>query len=76
MIKVTEENSTRVGPVAVAAEASTLGLAPGQWPKLIETTIGNGQPFLFIRQNTSDGELVSVRYFQQFGCTALTVFND
>lgn len=59
----------------VSALASELGLAPGEWPETLPTTLGNGLPFLRSRVNFNDGELQSVEYFQEFGAYQLTVFN-
>lgn len=53
-------------------EASTLGLAPGQWPASIETDMGNGQPFV-LGVVMSDGTHI---YQQALGCIALHVLND
>jgi hypothetical protein len=58
------------------AEASSLELAPGDWPRTIETNRGNGQPFVMIGVARQDGELVAVEYRQACGCITLTVFND
>lgn len=58
------------------AEASTLGLPPGSFPKVIETTLGNGQPLVRESAEHSGGELVAVNYWQTFGCVCLRVLND
>jgi hypothetical protein len=56
-------------------EASTINLKPGQWPKLIETTLGNGLPFVF--QNfEGEGDSRYAEYRQDFGVMYLQVFND
>ena len=55
-------------------EASDLGIKAGQpFPRSIDTDLGNGQPFQFVR--TQDEGFTYV-YAQQFGCTFLHVFND
>lgn len=64
------------------AEASSLGLKPGEWPQELPTTMGNGQPF--IRGNAMvsgadddpDTELTGVNYSQRGGCISLKVWND
>ena len=58
------------------AEASTLGFRPGQWPRLIETNLGNGRPFFFHSMCHSDGEIISAEYRQALGCITLSVLND
>lgn len=52
-------------------EASTLQFPVGQWPKLIETTLGNQMPFTLVLLNEERGI-----YHQQLGCLTLVVFND
>lgn len=52
-------------------EASMLGLAPGQWPEQLPTTLGNGQPF-FKQPYIGEGK---VEYRQSMGCIRLTVLN-
>jgi hypothetical protein len=58
------------------AEASDLGLAPGDWPVQLQTTVGNGMPFVFVRECRHDDELAYVEYAQIAGCITLKVFND
>jgi hypothetical protein len=55
-----------------SAEASELGFAPGQWPKLMNTDIGNGQVFALAGFD-EDG---TAHYRQSAGCVSLVVFND
>jgi len=53
------------------ADASDLGLRPGEWPE----TLGDG----YYHRSTcrrSGGELVSVRYVSADGFRTLDVFND
>jgi hypothetical protein len=59
-----------------SAEASTLGLKPGEWPRTIETTLGNGMVFIAQRQEVRDGDLLWVDYFQGNGCISLRIYND
>jgi hypothetical protein len=59
-----------------SAEASTLGIRPGQWPVAIETELGNGLPFRFSTKEIRDGELLWVDYFQGNGCIWLRIYND
>lgn len=53
------------------AEASTLGLPPGKWPKVIETELGNKQPFVLQHLNENDAV-----YGQLLGCITLRILND
>jgi len=54
------------------ADASELGFAPGYWPALIETDIGNGEVFALAGFD-EDG---TAHYRQSAGCVSLSVFND
>ena len=60
----------------LSAEASSLRLPPGQWPALIRTDLGNGQPFIVQHPELQDGELVCVRYKQQLGYLTFVIWND
>ena len=53
-------------------EASTLELPPGEWPLQIETTLGNGQPFIRAGQTEDETRV----YYPRRGCLKLTVFTD
>ncbi len=50
--------------------ASDLGWRPGEWRRMIPTTLGNGQPFVL---QSVDCE--SAKYRQQLGQTELTVYS-
>lgn len=63
-------------PYHFVAEASSLGFPPGEWPDKIESTIGNGLPFVLVREARYEGELAYVEYAQIAGCITLKVFND
>jgi hypothetical protein len=54
-----------------AVEASSLGLAPGEWPERLETDLGNGQPFRRISFLPTGGF-----YRQEHGCIELHLLND
>lgn len=58
-------------PYVFIAEASTLGLAPGEWPRLLPTTLGNCQPF--VKRDVLED---TVHYEQFMGCIRLLVIND
>lgn len=55
-------------------EASTLQLAPGEWPE--QLTFGNQLYFRAAREYNSDRELVAVDYFARDTDDVLKVFND
>jgi hypothetical protein len=59
-------------PHEFCIEASTLGLPVGHWPRRIDTTMGNGQPFVMDEGPNEAG----ARYAQSLGCITLRVFND
>jgi hypothetical protein len=52
-------------------DASQLGLRPGACPRILQTVLGNGRPFLFVRTN----EMGWV-FEQELGCLTLRVWND
>ena len=54
-------------------EASDLGLPvlSHEWPDQLETTLGNGQPFVLSRRTAEYAE-----FRQSLGCLSLRVFND
>lgn len=53
------------------AEASELGIQPGQVPTRLTTDLGNGNDFLLIDYSDHRFE-----YTQSLGCIKLTVWND
>jgi hypothetical protein len=55
------------------AEASTVGLKPGQWPKYLKTNLGNG---CSLYRHHYLGDEYGYLYKQNFGCISLTLFND
>lgn len=54
------------------AEASTLQWAPGYFPRVITTDLGNGQPMRLTSVH-KDG---THTYRQAMGCISLVVWND
>ena len=60
------------------AEASALGLRPGDWPSHLPTTMGNGLPFIRTSYKASerDGELLYMLYRQTAGSLLLRIHND
>lgn len=71
MLTITSENVTEHETHKFCVEASDLGLRPGELPRLIRTTLGNGQPFVLEGFDES-----AMWYRQVWGCITLTVFND
>lgn len=72
MTIVTLDEVLEVGNGTYVTEASTIGLRPGQWPRLLETTLGNGCPFVL--QAGTDEHVKT--YMQEFGCIFMKVYND
>ena len=64
---------TEEHPNHYAIDASMLGLKPGHWPVLLDTTLGNGCPFVFAEYHMVRGDLTHVTYRQ--GELVLEVFN-
>lgn len=59
------------------AEASDLGLTPGQWPSKLHTDIGNGLPLLQEKSVYGpERTLVSVLYRQHLGVARVEIYND
>lgn len=73
---VTHDEATEFEVHKFSAFASDLGLRPGDWPRSLETTLGNRQSFVAQRTEVRDGDLLWVDYFQALGCIWLRVFND
>lgn len=65
-----------VQPHQFWAEASELGLKPGEWPEQLTTEIGNGMPLIRTSKKVEDGDLIYVRYHQANGCVDLRIMND
>ena len=75
--RITREQALEHGPHQFVAYASDLGLAPGEWPELFETNIGNGLHFIWQHQSFDENGGVShVSYRQELGCCDLYIYND
>lgn len=76
-VTTTPQNATETAVHEFCAEASALRLPPGQWPGILPTTLGNGQPFVRSHaRRYPSGELCGVVYRQGNGCITLTIWND
>jgi hypothetical protein len=71
-VKVTRDQVTETETFRFVTEASTIGLPPGNFPRTLETDLGNGQPL--VRQD--GGMERGVRYRQLLGCISVIIFND
>ncbi len=72
VLNIETSQLTEYRPHLHTAEASMLGLKPGQWPSQINVaSLGNGQGFFPVQSDES-----GVRYKQEFGCVQLQIFND
>jgi hypothetical protein len=58
-------------PLQYVAEASDLRLPPGEVPKVIETTIGDKQPFTLVHYSAQE-----FAYVQRSSGATLIVLND
>lgn len=76
MKTLTSNDVFEIEPHLFTAEASSLGLKPGEWPGQLDTTLGNGQPLLRKRWREHEGDIQYVEYWQAFGCVRLRIFND
>ena len=75
MSGVVREYLTGGEPNRYMAEASTLGLRPGEWPAQLSTSLGDGEPFVFTSfERSADGEVTGACYVQ--GLVKLIIFND
>jgi hypothetical protein len=65
-------------PVQFTAEASDLGLKPGQWPTelTMKRDDGTTTEFTFVRRIEHDGDLVAVVYASLGRCELLNIQND
>ena len=73
---ITNRDVTEVEVHKFSAFASDLGLAPGEWPIKLSTTLGNGQDLQAYHKKYQDGDLAWVDYWQLLGCISVRVFND
>ena len=62
---------TKTGLFKFVTDASEIGLRPGAVPRSIETTIGNGLPFIL-----TDRSPQIFKYRQDCGCIELDVYNE
>lgn len=77
MTKITAKDLTQIKPNDYVADASELGLAPGQWPEFIDTDLGNLQPLIRDEpRHQTGGALAAFVYKQAFGLIKVTVMND
>lgn len=67
-----------VGESELIADASDIGLAPGEWPAAISVVDDERECHLFERgsSRTHNGELVAMTYRTRDGLIELTVLND
>lgn len=68
---------TEEGYLQFVSEASSLRLAPGEWPERISTELWNGQDLVFIRITRNlHGAMSAALYSQELGCVTLSIIND
>ncbi len=79
-----EDRNHRADPAALTAEntthfsadASDVGLKPGQWPKIVRVLLDSDVVFVAKDVEKDDGELSAVVYHEWFGSRTLTLYND
>ena len=76
MTTITRETAKEFAPHTFSAWSSDLGIRPGEFPRVLETTLGNGLSLLATSKKVRDGDLLWVTYRQLAGCVALRVYND
>ena len=76
MVTINHGDATEVKTHVFYMEASSLQLPPGTWPQLIETSLGNGRPFVLSDVIIEDDELIAKVYRQELGCISLHLLND
>lgn len=62
----------------IVGEASTMGLAPGEWPDFIAVVDDSNDGFLFQRASAicHNGDLGGYDYFSTVGTLKMVVLND
>jgi hypothetical protein len=75
-MKITSEHAHEYEAHHFSCEASDLGWKPGEWPRTIDTNLGNGMVFIAQRREVRDGDLLWVDYLQGNGCIWLRIYND
>jgi hypothetical protein len=68
---ITREVATEFECHKFSCFASDLGWRPGEWPRKVDTDLGNGQSLLILGM-TGDGAI----YRQALGCITVHVLND
>ena len=62
-------------PGGYHADASSIGLKPGEWPQEIQTDMGNSENFVKQYAHQERGRLVHVDYVQRYGSLRLRLWN-
>lgn len=57
----TPKNTSEQDPYQYYAEASDLGFPPGKWPHILESEIGNSQPFTLHHSPSSTTDFPELR---------------
>lgn len=75
-----DKNITTLDPNGrgLSTEASTAGLAPGDWPEIIAVTNEADEGFLFFRSSAvmASWDMGAFQYRTKDGDFTLTIFND
>jgi hypothetical protein len=73
---LTTTNTLEVCPNRYVAEASTVGLRPGQWPTIITSKFDDCVNFILTKFERYQDELIAVRYESVQGDIIVTIYND
>lgn len=71
---ITSANATMMDHDFYVTDASDVGIK--NWPRSIQTDLGNGRPFEFSSFVVHDNENVAANYSQPDSSLLLQVFND
>lgn len=77
MIAIVNKSQVMLDGTALVGEASTMNLAPGEWPEFVSVIDDQNEGFLFQRSCRMDfgGEFAGYVYLTKGGAK-LTVWND
>ena len=77
MIAIVNKSQVMLDGTALVGEASTMNLAPGEWPEFVSVIDDRNEGFLFQRSTRLDvnGEFMGFAYYTKGGAK-LTVWND
>lgn len=75
MFEVKKEHCQEWQLHSFSADASELGLQPGNFPEEMQTSMGNGNVFIKTKENKVGWNITYADYTQLWGNITLRVFN-